>query len=103
MSDNTSINLGSGGDAIATDELTAQNGVPVSGIKVQRMKVGYGDDSDLTDVSKMRPLPVLLEELVTLMKTQNGLLKAMSFQLSFLNNPRITLDDASLFMDKEGF
>lgn len=58
MADNTVINAGSGGDTIATDDLTTLNGGAVSGVKVQRVKPVYGADADATDVSVTNPLPV---------------------------------------------
>lgn len=57
MADNTVINTGSGGDTIATDDLATLNGGGVSGVKVQRVKVGYGSDADLRDVDTTHPLP----------------------------------------------
>lgn len=98
MSDNTEINSQAGGDVIATDELTSQNGAGVSGVKVQRMKVGYGEDGALQDVSRAYPLPVQMEELLTLVRTQNALLRCVCHQLSFLNSPRIECSDLSVFM-----
>ncbi len=50
MSDNTTLNLGSGGDVISTDD--------ISGVKVQRVKVQYGTDGSATDVSDSNPLPI---------------------------------------------
>ena len=58
MADNTALNSGTGGDVIATDELVTLNGGASTGVKVQRVKVGYGADSDLTDASTANPLPV---------------------------------------------
>lgn len=59
MADNTQLNTGAGGDLIATDELAMINGTPApSGVKVQRVKVGYGADGDLTDVTDDWPMPV---------------------------------------------
>jgi hypothetical protein len=58
MADNTTLPVGTGGDVIATDELTTLNGGAVSGFKVQRTKPGFGVDGDLTDVSKANPLPI---------------------------------------------
>lgn len=58
MADNTAINTGNGGDTIATDDLSTLNGATSSGVKVQRMKAGFGGDGDLTDVSDSKPLPV---------------------------------------------
>ena len=43
MSDNTVINLGTGGDVIASDD--------ISGVKWQRVKITYGVDGTATDVS----------------------------------------------------
>lgn len=50
MADNTELNSGSGGDTIATDD--------ISGVKHQRVKVQYGADGSATDVSDSNPLPV---------------------------------------------
>ncbi len=58
MSDNTPLNPGAGGDLIATDELSTLNGAAAEpGLKVQRVKVGFGPDGDLQDVSDATPLP----------------------------------------------
>lgn len=59
MADNTTLPPGSGGDIIATDELITINGAAApAGLKVQRVKVGYGTDGTLVDVSESAPLPV---------------------------------------------
>ena len=58
MADNTTINAGTGGDIIATDELTTLNGGAVSGFKAQRVKVGHGTDATFTDTKGSTPLPV---------------------------------------------
>jgi len=50
MADNTTLNEGSGGDVIATDD--------ISGVKHQRVKIEYGNDGSATDVSDANPLPV---------------------------------------------
>lgn len=57
MSDNTALNPGTGGDVIATDDLTTMNGLGVSGVKIQRVKVTFGADSDARDVEPDYPLP----------------------------------------------
>jgi hypothetical protein len=51
-SDNTDLNPGSGGDKISSDDLGG-------GLKVQRVKIQYGDDGFATDVSVANPLPVV--------------------------------------------
>lgn len=58
MADNTTLNTGTGGDVIATDDLTTLNGGTVSGFKAQRVKVGFGDDGVFRDASAAFPLPV---------------------------------------------
>lgn len=58
MADNTLLNAGTGGDTIATDELTTLNGGAVSGFKVQRVKPGFGVDASFRDVSAQFGLPV---------------------------------------------
>lgn len=60
MADNTETNPGSGGDTLATDDLTTLNGAASSGVKVQRVKIGYGDDAVHRDASANYPLPVVL-------------------------------------------
>ena len=50
MADNTLLNLGVGGDTIASDD--------IGGIKHQRVKVEYGADGSATDASIATPLPV---------------------------------------------
>jgi hypothetical protein len=61
MSDNTTMNPGSGGDVIATDELATINGAAApAGLKIQRVKMGFGGDGDAQDVSADHPLPVVV-------------------------------------------
>jgi hypothetical protein len=52
VADNTTLNTGSGGDVIATDD--------IGGVKHQRVKIEHGDDGSATDVSSASPLPVYL-------------------------------------------
>ena len=47
MSDGTRLDAGSGGDLIATDDV-ADGGV-ANGQKVQRVKLGVGDDGEYND------------------------------------------------------
>lgn len=50
MADNTTLNLGSGGDVIATDD--------IGGIKFQRVKIVLGGDGvNDGDVSSINPIP----------------------------------------------
>ena len=58
MADNTTLNAGTGGDVIASDDLTTLNGGAVSGFKAQRVKAGFGVDASFRDVSAQFPLPV---------------------------------------------
>lgn len=58
MADNTPLNLGSGGDTIATDDLSTLNGGASGTVKVQRVKVGFGVDGDLKDVHGSQALPI---------------------------------------------
>ena len=61
MADNTTLNTGTGGDLIATDELSTLNGSAApAGLKVQRVKLGFGADGNLQDVSDTDRLPVAL-------------------------------------------
>lgn len=56
MADNTT--LPGTGDVIATDDVTTLNGSASSGVKIQRVKAGYGVDASYRDVSGGFPLPV---------------------------------------------
>ena len=49
MADNTTLNPGTGGDVIATDE--------VAGVKHQQVKIEFGTDGVATPVSNSNPLP----------------------------------------------
>lgn len=57
MADNTAQNAT---DTIATDDVTTLNGGASSGVKVQRVKVGFGDDGTARDVSTAFPMPTTL-------------------------------------------
>lgn len=53
------MNPGTGGDLIASDELSTINGgAAPGGLKVQRVKLGIGVDGDLSDISPSNPMPV---------------------------------------------
>lgn len=54
MADNTTLNAGSGGDIIATDDL--------AGVKHQLVKVEFGGDGVATMVSTSNPLPVQIAD-----------------------------------------
>lgn len=76
MSDNTILNASTvpGGDKISTDELTQINGAAAeSGLKVQRVKVGFGPDGSLQDVTDAAPLPVAGSLSVSNFPAQTGL------------------------------
>lgn len=49
MADNTTLNSGTGGDVIASDD--------IGGVKHQRVKLEHGADGSATDVSLASPLP----------------------------------------------
>lgn len=49
MADNTVLNVGTGGDTIATDD--------IGGVKYQRVKPAFGADGSASDVSSSNPLP----------------------------------------------
>lgn len=55
MADNSVQN---GTDTIATDEVTTLNGSASSSVKVQRVKVMFGDDATARDASASFPLPI---------------------------------------------
>ena len=50
MADNTTLNEGSGGDVVATDD--------IGGVKYQRVKPAIGTDGSATDVSDANPMPI---------------------------------------------
>jgi hypothetical protein len=50
MADNTTLNPGTGGDLIASDD--------IGGVKFQRVKPAWGADGTAVDVSQANPLPV---------------------------------------------
>ena len=50
MADNTTLNAGTGGDVIASDD--------IDGVKYQRIKPAFGVDGVAVDVSTENPLPV---------------------------------------------
>lgn len=58
MADNTTQASWEAGDVIATDDLVTLNGEVVSGVKMQRVKVCWGQDNMAYDTSSMNALPV---------------------------------------------
>src|SRR4051812_45657205 len=64
MADNTILNVGVGGDTIATDD--------IGGIKYERVKVNFGADGSATDASSANPLPVDTELTVADLDTGAG-------------------------------
>ena len=58
MADNTVLNPGAAGDVISADEVATLNGSASSGVKVQRVKVGFGVESDYKDATPADPLPI---------------------------------------------
>jgi hypothetical protein len=80
MADNTQLNVGTTGDVIATDDLTTLNGGAVSGVKAQRVKVGFGSDASLRDVDASNPLPTV----------QTGALPAGTNNIGVVTPPAIT-------------
>jgi len=57
MADNITLNAGSGGSTLATDD--------VSGVQYQRVKPAYGDYGSANDVSPSYPLPAVTPHLPT--------------------------------------
>ena len=51
MADNVTLNAGTGGATLSTDELAGS-------VQVQRVKIQYGVDGSATDVSDTNPLPI---------------------------------------------
>lgn len=56
MADNTELGTASGGDTIATDDVT--DGGVANSAKVQRVKAGFGADNNYKDVENALGLPV---------------------------------------------
>lgn len=83
MTDGVTLNPGSGGAVIATDELATLNGAAVSGVHAQRNKVGFGADAAYQDVDEAHPLPVIIAGAATAaaQATGNASLAAISGQL----------------------
>jgi hypothetical protein len=77
MADNTTLNPGSGGDVIASDE--------IDGVKYQRIKTGFGGDGAYVDVSSTDPLPVT--DLVAA-ELLDGLQTLLLRLLNATNSPR---------------
>lgn len=87
MADNTTLNAGSGGDTIASDD--------IAGVKHQRVKIEYGTDGSATDVSDTNPLPVddaggslTVDGTVTanLSATDNAVLDAIQAAVEIIDN-----------------
>ena len=75
MADNT---VQTATDTIATDDVTTLNGGASSGIKVQRVKVLYGDDNTARDVSPSFPLPVAQRDVNTSRSPLIGTFQALN-------------------------
>jgi hypothetical protein len=85
MADNTQLNVGTGGDLVSTDELTTVNGVSApAGLKVQRVKAGFGVDGVLTDVSSANPFPVT--DSISA-EAQQDMINLLTRMLNYLNAP----------------
>lgn len=86
MADNTQLNVGTGGDLVSTDELTTINGVSApAGLKVQRVKAGFGIGGDLTDVSSTNPFPVTD---IDSAEAQQSMILLLTRMLNYLNAPQ---------------
>lgn len=59
MADNST--LPATGDVIAADDVTSLNGAGSSGVKVQRVKSGWGSDNTYVDTAPATPFPVSLD------------------------------------------
>lgn len=71
MADNTTINRGTDGDTIATDD--------IDGIKHQLVKMEFGKDGEATEVTALTPLPILTDV------TANSALEAILIELRQMN------------------
>lgn len=91
MADNTTLNPGSGGDVIASDD--------IAGVKYQRIKNGFGDDGVYSDVSATSPMPVtvpsgeLIEAIESLRMTIGSLSRTIGLSIpDLLGRQRVSLD-----------
>ena len=76
MADNTTLNTGSGGDVIASDD--------IGSVKYQRIKLIHGADGvNDGDVSQANPLPVTLEQKYPQYKFISGVSAAGANQVHF--------------------
>lgn len=82
MADNTQLNAMSGGDTVATDD--------VSGIKHQLMKVEYGADGAATRVTSSTPLPTTSDGTTEMNRLENLLIALRQL----LSGPAGQLPDA---------
>lgn len=78
MADNTTLNPGTGGDVIASDD--------IGGVKYQRVKVAVGADGSATDATEATPLPTsvngeLLEALEAMRMAVQSLTRSMGQML----------------------
>lgn len=91
------------GELISTDELTSVNGVnATAGLKVQRVKVGYGPDGSLQDATPDAPLPVaaygeLVEAIEAMRFAMQALTRSMGqMQPDTAARMRVALDSISV-------
>ena len=86
-----------GADTIATDDVATLNGAASSGVKVQRVKVGFGDDGVSRDVSAAFPLPVNLSATAGNLGSSTGTLTVAAVQAttSAANTTGIVVKDVS--------
>lgn len=78
MADNTVLNIGTGGDVIASDD--------IGGVKYQRVKLAVGADGSATDATEATPLPTsvngeLLEALEAMRMAVQSLTRSMGQML----------------------
>ena len=95
MADNTTINRGTDGDTIATDD--------ISGVKHQLVKMEFGESDTATQVSSDDPLPVsqaaegtaFLREVASQFVLENILseLQRINVHLSIISSNKIELGE----------
>lgn len=87
MADNTTLNAGSGGDVIASDD--------IGGVKYQRVKVVIGADGTSDgDVASGNPMPVTGTVTANLGATDNAVLDDIAAQALAIKTAVETLDNA---------
>jgi len=88
MADNTTLNIGTGGDVIATDD--------IAGVKYQRVKQAWGVDGVAGDVSATNPLPTSINASIFRFSTNNTTVAQLAAGATFAGTIETALDQPSI-------